>query len=44
MKYKFLSLGTICKGIVSLIVQTKTHTHEKLQDIPSTNICPESVM
>ena len=29
-KYKFLSLCTICRGISSLMVQLKTHTHDKL--------------
>lgn len=39
MKYKFLNLCTICRGIFSLIVQIKTHTYERLQDIPPTNSC-----
>lgn len=44
MKYKFLPLCTVCRGIFSLIVQIKAHTHEKLHHIPSTNVCSESIM
>lgn len=44
MKYKFLSLCIICRGIFSLIVKIKTYTHENPQEIPPTNICSESTM
>lgn len=45
LKYKFLSLCTVCSGIFNIIVQIKTRARdEKLQGIPSTNICSESTM